>query len=134
MKSFLRRKEAESSIDITPLMDIVFQLLLFFILTSAFLQPSLELEIPGSSQEREGAEADAVISVDAEGRIFLNGTPLLLPELEDHIRSLAEENPQAAVVFQGDRQASYGSFFAVLDAVRNTGIKTINLAHEILEN
>jgi biopolymer transport protein ExbD len=130
MKPFLRRKPQSSSIDITPLMDIVFQLLLFFILTSAMLQPSLPLDLPGSPQKNEGTEADLVISIDAGGRIFLNDIPAPLEEVESAITALAREKPGAAVILRGDKLVQYGSFFEVLDTIRNGGITTLSLAYE----
>jgi biopolymer transport protein ExbD len=130
MKPFLRRKPQSSGIDITPLMDIVFQLLLFFILTSAMLQPSLPLDLPGSPQKNEGTEADLVISIDAEGRIFLNDAPAPLEAVEPAIAALIREKPDAAVILRGDKLVQYGSFFEVLDTIRNGGIKTLSLAYE----
>jgi biopolymer transport protein ExbD len=130
MKPFLRRKPQSSSIDITPLIDIVFQLLLFFILTSAMLQPSLPLDLPGSPQKNEGTEADLVISIDAEGGIFLNDAPASLAMVEPAVFALVREKPDAAVILRGDKQVQYGSFFEVLDTIRNAGIKTLSLAYE----
>jgi biopolymer transport protein ExbD len=130
MKPFLRRKPQGSGIDITPLIDIVFQLLLFFILTSAMLQPSLPLDLPGSSQKNEGTEADMVISIDAGGRIFLNDVPASIEMVEPAIAALIRKKPDAAVILRGDRQVQYGSFFEVLDMIRNAGVKTLSLAYE----
>jgi biopolymer transport protein ExbD len=132
MKPFLRRKTQSQGIDITPLMDIVFQLLLFFILTSAFLQPSLPLDLPDSAQEHEQSEADMVVSVDGEGRVFINEDTIPSPieTIEPALRSLALEKPGAVVILRGDRQVRYGVFFEILDTIRNTGIKTVNLAYE----
>jgi biopolymer transport protein ExbD len=132
MKRFLRPKPQSEGIDITPLMDIVFQLLLFFILTSAFLQPSLPLDLPGSSREPEQAEADMVVSVDGNGRVFLNedAVPAPIETIEPALRRLVTEKPDAVVILRGDRQVRYGSFFEILDTIRNVGIKTVNLAYE----
>jgi biopolymer transport protein ExbD len=130
MKPFLRRKPQSAGLDITPLMDIVFQLLLFFILTSAMLQPSLPLDLPGSPQKNEGTEADMVISIDAEGGIFLNDAPVSLDTLEPAIALLIREKPDAAVILRGDKLVRYGSFFEVLDVVRGADLKTLSLAYE----
>jgi biopolymer transport protein ExbD len=132
MKPFLRRKTQSEGIDITPLMDIVFQLLLFFILTSAFLQPSLALDLPESEREHEQTEADMIVSVDGEGRVFINEAPVPSPveTIEPALRSLVLEKPDAVVILRGDRQVRYGSFFEILDTIRNAGIKTVNLAYE----
>jgi biopolymer transport protein ExbD len=111
-------------------MDIVFQLLLFFILTSAFLQPSLPLDLPGSPREHEQSEADMVVSVDGEGRVFLNEDPVSLEAIGPALRRLVLEKPDAAVILRGDRQVRYGSFFEILDTIRGAGVKTVNLAYE----
>jgi biopolymer transport protein ExbD len=130
MKTFLRRKAPSLGIDITSLMDIVFQLLLFFILTSAMLQPSLPLELPGSSQEQSGTEADLVISVDAAGQVYFNDVPTDREALEPALRGFVSENPDGAVILRGDKQAGYGDFFTVLDIARNVGVRTLHLAYE----
>jgi biopolymer transport protein ExbD len=111
-------------------MDIVFQLLLFFVLTSAFLEPGLPLELPQSPQENERTETDMVISIDAEGRIFLNDTPASLETVEAAVSALARDKPGAGVILRGDKKVRYGGFFEVLDIIRNAGINTISLAYE----
>jgi biopolymer transport protein ExbD len=130
MKPFLLRKPQSAGLDITPLMDIVFQLLLFFILTSAMLQPSLPLDLPGSPQKNEGTEADLVISIDAGGGIFLNDVPASLQGVEGAIAALIREKPDAAVILRGDKLVRYGSFFEVLDVIRSANVKTLSLAYE----
>jgi biopolymer transport protein ExbD len=110
-------------------MDIVFQLLLFFILTSAFLEPGLPLDLPRSSRENEQTETDMVISIDAEGQIFLNDVPVSLEAVEAAVSALAREKPGAGVILRGDQKVRYGGFFEVLDIIRIAGIKTISLAY-----
>jgi biopolymer transport protein ExbD len=132
MKPFPHRKPQNLGIDITPLMDIVFQLLLFFILTSAMIQPALSLDLPGSSREHEKPEADLLVSIDKEGRLFLNhrDIPLDPGELEETLRNFSMERPEASLVILGDRDVPYGSFFEVIDTARSAGVKTVSLAYE----
>jgi biopolymer transport protein ExbD len=111
-------------------MDIVFQLLLFFVLTSAFLGPALPLELPDSSRENEQSEADMFISIDAEGRIFLNDILVSLEAVEQAVSALARENPGAGIILQGDKRVQYGGFFKILDIIQHAGITTISLAYE----
>jgi biopolymer transport protein ExbD len=134
MKSFTRKTTspfgATGGIDITPLLDVVFQLLLFFILTSVLVQPGIELDLPESNQNNEVLEADLVISVDREGRIFFNDRILGLEEAESSLRSFAAQNGKGNVIVRVDSSAAYGKFFSILDASRNAGIKNLHLAHE----
>jgi biopolymer transport protein ExbD len=132
MKSFARKTPfgATTGVDITPLLDVVFQLLLFFILTSALVSPSIELDLPESNQSNEVLEADLVISVDREGRIFFNDRIVGLEEVESSLRSFAAQNGSRNVILRVDSAASYGNFFSVIDASRNAGIKNLHLAYE----
>jgi biopolymer transport protein ExbD len=130
MKPFTRKKPEAVGIDITPLLDVVFQLLLFFILTSALVQPGIELDLPESNQSNEALEADLVISVDREGRVFFNDRIADIEEIESTLRSFAAQNSNGNVIVRVDRMAAYGNFFSILDASRNAGIKNLHLAYE----
>jgi biopolymer transport protein ExbD len=134
MKSFARKTVppfgAAGGVDITPLLDVVFQLLLFFILTSALVQPSIELELPESDQSNENLEADLVISADKEGQVFFNDRLVRPEDIEAALRSFAARNSNGNVILRVDSAASYGRFFSILDASRNAGIKNLHLAYE----
>jgi biopolymer transport protein ExbD len=130
MKPFARKKTEAVGVDITPLLDVVFQLLLFFILTSALAQPGIELDLPESNQNNESLEADLVISVDKEGRIFFNDRIAGIEEVESVLRSFAAQNSNGNVIVRVDSAAAYGKFFFILDASRNAGIKNLHLAYE----
>jgi biopolymer transport protein ExbD len=130
MKPFARKKPETVGVDITPLLDVVFQLLLFFILTSALAQPSIELDLPESKQSNEVLEADLVISVDREGSVFFNDRRVSLEEVESSLRSFAGQNSNGNVIVRVDSAAAYGKFFSILDASRNAGIKNLHLAYE----
>jgi biopolymer transport protein ExbD len=130
MKSFSRKTTQAAGVDITPLLDVVFQLLLFFILTSAMVQPSIELDLPESGQNGEALEADLVISVDKESRVFFNDRAVRLEEVEAALRSFAAQNSNGNVILRVDSAVSYGNFFSILDASRNAGIKNLDLAYE----
>jgi biopolymer transport protein ExbD len=130
MKPFARKKTGAVGVDITPLLDVVFQLLLFFILTSALVQPGIELDLPESDQSNEALEADMVISVDKEGRVFLNDRILVLEEVESVLRSFAAQSSNGNVILRVDSTAAYGKFFSILDASRKAGIKNLHLAYE----
>jgi biopolymer transport protein ExbD len=130
MKSFARKAVQPSEVNITPLLDIVFQLLLFFILTSALVQPAIELDLPESSRSSEYLEADLVISVDKEGRIYFNDRNIELEEVEPALRSFAARNSGGEVIFRADGALPYKSFFSILEASGTAGIENFHLAYE----
>ncbi|MDR0584128.1 MAG: biopolymer transporter ExbD [Treponema sp.] len=130
MKPFARKKTETAGVDITPLLDVVFQLLLFFILTSALVQPGIELDLPESDQTSEALEADLVISVDRDGRVFFNDRVVSIEKIETSLRSFAAQNSNGNVLVRVDGAASYRNFFTILDASRNAGVKNLHLAYE----
>jgi biopolymer transport protein ExbD len=134
MKPFARKKPEAVGVDITPLLDVVFQLLLFFILTSTLVQPGIELDLPESNQSNEALEADLVVSVDREGCVFFNDRIVSLEEVESVLRSFATQNSNGNVIVRVDSAAAYGNFFSILEASRNVGIKNLHLAYEEIIN
>jgi biopolymer transport protein ExbD len=130
MKSFARKKTEAGGVDITPLLDVVFQLLLFFILTSALVQPGVELDLPESDQSNKALEADLIISVDKEGRVFFNDMMVNLEEIESSLRFFTTQNNDGTIILRVDNALPYGKFFSILDASRKAGIENLHLAYE----
>jgi biopolymer transport protein ExbD len=130
MKSFARKTAQTAGVDITPLLDVVFQLLLFFILTSALAQPTIEIDLPESGRSSEYLEADLVISVDREGRIYVNDRNIALEKIEGSLKAFAARNSGGEVIFRADGALPYKNFFSILEASGNAGIENFHLAYE----
>jgi biopolymer transport protein ExbD len=130
MKSFARKTAQAAGVDITPLLDVVFQLLLFFILTSALVQPTIEIDLPESGRSSEYLEADLVISVDKEGRIYFNDRNIALEEIEPALKAFAARNSGGEVIFRADGALPYKNFFLILEASGSAGIENFHLAYE----
>jgi biopolymer transport protein ExbD len=130
MKSFSRKITQAAGVDITPMLDVIFQLLLFFILTSALVQPTIELDLPESSRSSEYLEADLVISADKEGRIYFNDRNVALEEVEPALRDFAARSSGGEVIFWADGALPYKSFFSILEASGSAGIENFHLAYE----
>ena len=131
MKPFLRRKALSPSIDITPLIDVVFQLLLFFILTSAIVQPNIQLDLPESARELNRTEVDIVVSVTNDGSIYLNNALIKIEEFQSLLNNVLAENPDAKVILRGDKETRYGNLFSVLDLIESSNAKDFSLAYEV---
>ncbi len=127
---FKRHMELEhglKQIDIAPLIDMVFQLLIFFMLTSTFImQSGIKVNLPKAVTseviEKEGIE----ISVSAENIIYLNGRVITLPELKSIVSRLGKKN--LPLLIKSDRRASLGRIVEVWDICRDAGISQINIA------
>jgi biopolymer transport protein ExbD len=115
----------------TPLIDVVFQLLLFFILTAATMQPSLEVNLPESGLESsDDINPGLAVSIDAAGNLSINGVGVSLDETRLAFARFAAENSSAALMLMADKAASYGVVFEVLDSARSAGLVNIHLAYE----
>ncbi len=122
MKSNLR---SMSRADLVPLVDVVFQLVVFFVLTGSLTVAS---GIPVDAPEATSGEALPTIPLEivvtADGSISVDGNPL---ELDALVPYLDERAPEAAVFISADRRVDYGRFVAVMDALRLGGYSDIGL-------
>jgi biopolymer transport protein ExbD len=118
----------------TPLIDIVFQLLLFFILTAAVSQPSLTIDLPeAGAQASEDIETEMTVSIDAKGNYFLNNVPASIAEIQKQMMAIGQGNSGLPVMLMADKQAAYGAVFAVLEIAEEAGLTNINLAYREAE-
>ncbi len=115
------------SIDMTPMIDMVFLLLTFFLVATTFHQAEREMQIalpearasvPISAMLRE-----IVINVDREGRIIVSGRTVEPEALRTMIVEAVKENPEQKVTVRGDRAAAYASIVRVLDVCKGGGIQ-----------
>jgi len=130
MIDFPRPRRPRLTLDMAPLVDVVFLLLVFFILTSSFLPPALPLDLPGTTNEEVAPSEPIVVSLDAAGAIALNGEVVAREDFSKRMGAALEENPNAAVHFRGDRTAEYGWFLQLMDESRQAGAQRLHLVHE----
>ena len=130
MKPFLRKKKISMALDIAPLIDIIFMLLLFFMLTSNFIKPSIPLKLPEASNKKKIEDQDIMISINDKGGIYFNKELLSIDSLEIRLRQAMEKNENLRVIFQGDEKILYKDFVTILDKIKSAGVKDINIAHD----
>ena len=130
MKPFIRHKKISMALDIAPLIDIVFQLLLFFMLTAAFIRPSIALRMPYAGNKEKTEKQDIVLSIDKDNNVYLNQQNVDLKDLERLLRRKLKNHPDKCIIFQGDETILYKKFIAVLDIIKRSGAKDINIEHE----
>ena len=129
---FLRPKKSSIGMDMTPLIDIVFQLLIFFILTSSFLHPALELKLPRAVQVSDTKPQHLVVSVDKSGNVFVNTTQVSLENLRSHLESLlmSKKAGERDIHLRGDENMPYKMFVQIMDQARLAGAGQINIIHQ----
>lgn len=128
------RKNDESNVDLTPMLDVVFILLIFFVVTATFLS---ETAIDAASNEnnnetppeQDSDKKNILIELGANNDIILNGEPR--PILESQIRSnidrLKAENPAASVIIKPHVRSNVSTLVAVMDSARQAGIANISI-------
>ena len=128
---FKRRLKPTATVDIVPLIDVVFQLVVFFMVSSTFiLTPGISLTLPESSSAEPTVMTRLVITIAGEEEIYLNKEQYSLDTLEEALQQFSQreelENLQTVVV-EGDEGVSYSLMVRVLDTLRVHGFEGVNL-------
>ena len=123
-------EEAEEP-NITPMLDVVFSLLIFFIVTANFIKdPGLEINRPDSETAEITENAAILIAIGPAGEIYMDGRRIDVRQVKANVIRLMAENPQGAVVMQADEKATAEKIIAVMDEVREAGVIDISIASE----
>ena len=125
------RLQDEAEINITPMLDIVFIMLIFFIVTTSFVRETgLEVSQPNAAPPPavQHDKGPIVVRIDSSGRISVKGRPLEPRALEANLEREKAEKPTAPLIVAAHPQAATEVLVAVLDAARSVGIESINVA------
>ena len=129
---FPLQRKREARIDISPLVDVVFQLLIFFVVTTTFLSDSgLPLDLPDAeSGQQETAVQDLSVRISADGAIRFQGEPVSLADLESRLQAAIAASPQGAVTIYGDGSVDYETVVQIIDLARRAEARGVVLATE----
>ena len=127
---FRRHMELEhglKQIDIAPLIDIVFQLLIFFMLTSSFImQPGIKVNLPKAVTSEVVKFENIELLITGENVTYLNGRVVTVQELETLLKQAAKR--EQTILIKADKRASLGRVVEIWDLARDLGISQINIA------
>ena len=131
----LRHHDPDSEpaeINLAPMIDILFILLIFFLVTSSFVRESgVQVDRPGAVSAGQVQEAAILIAIRPDGEIWLDRRAVDLRRLKPAVSRLHGRTPEAPVVIQADRKADVGLLVQVMDQVRLAGIQDIAVAAEV---
>jgi len=121
-----------TELNITPLLDLVFVLLVIFIITTPQLMNNLEMALPSGKPPPPQKEKPKIndIVVDAKGQTFLNNEPVTIPALKEKLQQLQVNDPDLSVVVNGADAVDYQHMVNVLDVLQQLGITKVGLATE----
>jgi len=125
IEDFSLDKEFDEEIDLTPLIDVVFILLIFFFITSTFIQPSLPVDLAKAASAAASAERkeQLVITIDEDGTFYHDGVMVA----RGNLPSLIQLNPDMGINLLVDRSAPFESFLAVIDEARLLGRDDVSI-------
>jgi biopolymer transport protein ExbD len=123
-------EEEETRLGIAPLIDVVFLLLIFFMLTSHFdVATGIRIQLPKVAQKIYGAdESKITLIIDAAGEVYFEGKKLELEALHARIIDLVQQKDLSQVVLQADKEVRHGRVVEIMDMVKRAGVRVIMIA------
>ncbi len=124
-------EEQEEEINITPMLDIVFILLIFFIVTTSFVkEPGIDPRRPEAETAETRERGNILVAISSTDTIWMNKRQVELTDVRQLMEAAVAENPESNVVIVADARASTGAVIDLMDRVRLAGISSVALAAE----
>jgi biopolymer transport protein ExbD len=119
-----------TEINVTPLLDLAFVLLIIFIITTPLMENSVNLVVPTSAQANQSVNLaeTQTIAIDKDNNLSLNNEPVDAATLEERLIALHDEKPEAPVIVRPDRSLSVQQFVAVMDILQRAQISKVGVA------
>ncbi len=129
-----RRAEEESEVNLTPMLDVVFIMLIFFIVTASFVKEAgIDVTRPNAATAEMKQRGNILIAITASDQIWIDKRQVDPRAVRANIERLHAENPQGAVVIQADKQSKNGLLVTVMDAARLAGVDNVSIAAEVVD-
>lgn len=122
--------QPSADINVTSLVDVAFVLLIIFMIAAPMMSGGVDVQLPRAEVRPLPSSEAMVVSVDREGRIFIDETRVTYNDFRVTFRALVESRKPAGVYLRADRRVPYGQVVRVLAVVRNSGIKDVGLVAE----
>jgi biopolymer transport protein ExbD len=133
MDQISRQRRPSLSIELSPLIDCVFLLLIFFMLSSTMLAPAVDLDLPNAALAADVRAPEVVVTVDRSGRMFVNADEIGKEELGDRLRLLLSRARRKVVTYRGDAGSDHATFVKVLEAAQAAGADHVDVAHDAVD-
>lgn len=121
--------EDESAIDITPMLDVVFIMLIFFIVTATFVKEAgIDVNRPDAATAVKQEKANILIAINENNEVWIDRRQIDIRAVRPNIERLHAENPQGSVVIQADKESKTETLIKVMDAARSAGVFNVAIA------
>jgi len=129
---FIEKKKKSISINITSLIDVMFILLIFFMVSSSFIeQPGMKLELPQTKTKEVERVENLTVYITAKGEIFVNDKPVPVDSLESAMKTLVPIAKEKTLVLKADKATEHGLVVKVMDVAKLSGLKKLVIGTRI---
>ncbi len=128
-RGHLENGSDEADINLAPMLDIVFIMLIFFIVTTSFVKESgVTVSSPSAQSAAQQESVNIYIAITAEGEVWIDRKPVDPRSVRAIVARLHADNPEGSVIIQSDEEATTGILVEVMDQVRLAGVEAIAIA------
>ena len=133
MRRRRQRQDDENEVNLTPMLDVVFIMLIFFIVTASFVKEAgIDISRPPAATAERKERSNILIAITENDQIWIDRRQVDPRALRANIERLHAENPQGSVVIQADKGSKNGLLVQVMDASRMAGVTSVALAAEVI--
>ena len=124
-----RRSEDDAGIDLTPMLDVVFIMLIFFIVTTSFVKEAgIDVNRPSANTAERKERGNILIAIRDNGDVWIDKREVDIRAVRDNVERLHAENPEGSVVIIADKASETGILVQVMDQVRSAGVLNVSIA------
>ncbi|AZZ94286.1 MULTISPECIES: ExbD/TolR family protein [unclassified Hahella] len=128
-RRYASAESEDTAIDMTPMLDIVFIMLIFFIVTTSFIKEAgIDVNRPSANTAQTVKKGNIMIAVADDGAVWIDKRKVEVAQVRPNVERLRAENPEGAVVIQADTESRSGIVVEVMDQVRMAGVQNISIA------
>ncbi|KGJ90362.1 ExbD/TolR family protein [Colwellia psychrerythraea] len=129
LNQMLQDQDEKEEIDMTPMLDVVFILLIFFIVTASFVKEAgIDVNRPEAATAVKKERANILVAISDKGDVWINKRKVDIRSVQANIERLKAENPQGTVVIQADKKATTDTLIKVMDSARAAGVYDVSIA------
>ena len=123
------RKQEEAGIDLTPMMDIVFIMLIFFIVTTSFVKETgVDINRPNAETAERDEKGNILVAITATNEIWIDKRMIDIRAVRADVERMKAENPEGSVIIQADENSKTGLLVETMDQVRLAGVQNVSIA------